>query len=132
LEDESVVDKPWQLTGEVTSQHRPVNSLLEEVFTFDHMTRATPTITEETTRNLEEIIKQRILDEVIVDVFTFKSSHCKFPRHYLQYSLPAKIAAEMFVCRRRGMMWKEKLNLLRNHLITVVPNHWIRKRAHSV
>jgi len=65
LEDENIADKPWQLTGETTSQQRPVNSLLQEVFTFDHMTRATPTITEETTRNLEEIIKQRILDEVI-------------------------------------------------------------------
>ncbi|XP_065915819.1 U3 small nucleolar ribonucleoprotein protein MPP10-like [Dysidea avara] len=68
LEGESVTDKPWQLTGEITSQHRPANSLLEEVFTFDHMTRITPTITEETTRNLEEIIKQRILDEAWDDI----------------------------------------------------------------
>jgi len=68
LEEKSIADKPWQLTGEVTSQQRPVNSLLEEVFTFDHMTRTTPTITEDTTRNLEEIIKQRIHDEVILYV----------------------------------------------------------------
>ena len=68
LEDETVAaEKPWQLSGEATSQHRPVNSLLEEVFTFDHMTRTTPTITEEATKNLEDIIKQRIIDEVIIN-----------------------------------------------------------------
>jgi len=37
-------------------------------FTFGHMTRTTPTITEDTTRNLEEIIKQQICNEVILYV----------------------------------------------------------------
>ena len=64
LEDENVAEKPWQLTGEVNSQHRPLNSLLEEVFSFDHMTRTVPIITEETTKSLEDIIKRRIIDEV--------------------------------------------------------------------
>ena len=68
LEDKNVGDKPWQLTGEVSSRERPVNSLLEATLEFEHATRTAPVVTEEHTESLEEMIKRRIRDANFDDV----------------------------------------------------------------
>lgn len=56
------------MSGETGGSVRPINSLLEEDVSFDHTTTAAPDITEETTQNLEDIVKQRIKDEAWDDV----------------------------------------------------------------
>lgn len=68
LEDEAVAPKPWQLMGETKAELRPDNALLEEDLFFDHTTRQAPVITEETTKTLEELIRQRIKDQAFDDV----------------------------------------------------------------
>ena len=39
LEKAALGDKPWQLTGEVSAQTRPENSMLEENVEFDQASR---------------------------------------------------------------------------------------------
>ncbi len=56
-------EKPWQLTGEIAGPARPENSLLQEHLEYDSVAKRAPVITEEVSRTLEQIIRQRIKDQ---------------------------------------------------------------------
>ncbi|EGD78371.1 hypothetical protein PTSG_09438 [Salpingoeca rosetta] len=68
LEQENVAEKTWQMSGEADARVRPENSLLEEFLEYDHVTAPPPPMTEEQTEKLEDVIKQRIVDNIFDDV----------------------------------------------------------------
>ncbi|BFY97716.1 hypothetical protein BsWGS_00755 [Bradybaena similaris] len=68
MEEQSLKEVSWELTGEVSSSKRPENSLLDTVLDFQHTAKAAPVITDETTKTLEDYIKQRIKDKTFDDV----------------------------------------------------------------
>jgi len=68
LEQEMLAEKPWQMRGESTSTSRPVNSLLDSTPEFEVATKMAPIVTVQHTASLEEVIKQRILNEDWDDV----------------------------------------------------------------
>ena len=59
LEEAQLLEKPWQLQGEVLGRTRPVNSLLENELQFDQATKLAPTLTEESQASIDEIILAR-------------------------------------------------------------------------
>ncbi|OMJ72667.1 hypothetical protein SteCoe_28836 [Stentor coeruleus] len=69
LEEKLVNQKPWQMKGEINSKSRPKNSLLDEELDFEIARNPAPqTQTKEVTDEIENIIKQRILDMLYDDV----------------------------------------------------------------
>jgi len=62
LEQQNVGPKDWATLGEAQSRDRPTNSLLDEDLEFERMGKSAPVVTEETTKSIEDLIKQRILD----------------------------------------------------------------------
>lgn len=68
FEEENLGGRGWQLLGEIQANKRPVNSLLEEPIEFQHATKVAPTITQEVTTKIEDLIRQRIIDQAFDDV----------------------------------------------------------------
>ena len=61
LEAASVSRRDWMLMGEATATQRPQNSLLETALDWEFAGRRAPVSTEETTRDIAEIVKRRII-----------------------------------------------------------------------
>jgi len=68
IEADAVKEKKWQMTGEVAAIERPENALLEEHLDYETVSKQAPIITEEVSKRLEDIIKQRIKDQAWDDV----------------------------------------------------------------
>lgn len=68
MEKANLEPKTWTMQGEVTAAKRPKNSALEVDLDFEHNVRPAPTITEEVTANIEELIQKRILEGRFDDV----------------------------------------------------------------
>lgn len=68
MEKEAVEAGPWQMKGEVAALERPENALLEEHLDYETVSKQAPIITEEVSKRLEDIIKQRIKDQAWDDV----------------------------------------------------------------
>ncbi|KNG43928.1 u3 small nucleolar ribonucleoprotein mpp10 [Stemphylium lycopersici] len=61
LEAANVAKREWQLSGEARAADRPQNSLLEENLEFERAGKPVPMVTQETSEDIEALIKRRIL-----------------------------------------------------------------------
>jgi U3 small nucleolar RNA-associated protein MPP10 len=61
LEATLIAKRPWVLAGEAKASDRPRNALLEEVLDFERTGKPLPVVTKETSEEIEELIKRRIL-----------------------------------------------------------------------
>ena len=67
--------KEWVMQGEVRATQRPVNSLLEQDLQFSTGIRLSQEITPQYNQELEQLIKQRVLDEVYDDRVRYQHAH---------------------------------------------------------
>lgn len=69
MESELVAKRAWTLSGEASASMRPQNSLLEHDLDFEHAGKPIPVITEETSEEIEDLVKRRIIagefDEIV-------------------------------------------------------------------
>ncbi len=68
LEERALQEKTWLLKGEASAKDRPKNSVLEADVEFDHAQAPPPTVSEEMTARLEDVIKARIAEQRFDDV----------------------------------------------------------------
>ena len=68
LEEENLKRRSWELQGEVGAGQRPKGSLMEAEMDYQRNTKAAPVITPDVTATLEDMIKERIKEELWDDV----------------------------------------------------------------
>merc|ERR1712166_977638 len=68
LEEEAIAEKSWLLKGEASRHDRSKDSLLAPDLEVEHTAKAAPEGTQERMESIEELIKQRIRDELWNDV----------------------------------------------------------------
>ncbi|KAJ5570762.1 U3 small nucleolar ribonucleoprotein complex subunit Mpp10p [Penicillium sp. DV-2018c] len=101
LEAQNVAKKEWMYTGEARAIERPVNSLIEEDLDFERIGKPVPVVTNETTEDIEELVKRRILamefDEVVRRRPGSETQQAgRKPRFELDDTKPQQGLAEMY------------------------------------
>ncbi|KAJ5176441.1 uncharacterized protein N7482_002318 [Penicillium canariense] len=100
LEAANVAKKEWMLVGEARAVERPVNSLIEEDLDFERVGKPVPVVTNETTEDIEELVKRRILakefDEVVRRRPGASDAQPRRGRFELEDTKPQQSLAEMY------------------------------------
>lgn len=101
LEAANVAKKEWMLAGEARAVERPVNSLIEEDLDFERVGKPVPVVTNETTEDIEELVKRRILANEFDEVIRRRpgannSGASRSSRFELEDTKPQQSLAEMY------------------------------------
>jgi U3 small nucleolar RNA-associated protein MPP10 len=96
LEEDTLKEKEWKYTGEVTSVKRPKGSLLEQDVDFNHTGKAKPVITEQVTQNLEEMILHRIISGIFDDPQRIKEDQIAKKTKELNHEKSKESLAELY------------------------------------
>ncbi|KAJ9298003.1 hypothetical protein DTO271G3_4224 [Paecilomyces variotii] len=101
LEAENVAKKEWMVAGEARAMDRPVNSLIEEDLEFERIGKPVPVVTHETTEDIEELVKRRIVAKEFDEVIrrrpdAISGQHTKRGRIELDDSKPQQSLAELY------------------------------------
>ena len=97
LEQELLQTKSWDMLGETSSRKRPENSLLEKDLDYQRTIKVAPTITEDVTKTIEDMIKQRIRDELWDDVERKMEDKALNPTENLKRYRPEKKSSLVLV-----------------------------------
>lgn len=101
IEQKLISEKPWQMKGEIESKNRPKDSLLNEDLDFELGRNPVPqTQTKVITDEIEDIIKQRVLDMLYDDVRPKKPldkpTTKTAPEDFMDYEKSRKSLAELY------------------------------------
>ena len=101
LEAANVAKKDWTLAGEARAVERPINSLIEEDLDFERVGKPVPVATNETTEDIEKLVKARVLAKEFDEVIRRRpgASDAETPRKSrfeLEDTKPQQSLAEMY------------------------------------
>ncbi|KAJ6107934.1 U3 small nucleolar ribonucleoprotein complex subunit Mpp10p [Penicillium sp. IBT 18751x] len=101
LEAANVAKKDWTLAGEARAIERPINSLIEEDLDFERVGKPVPVATNETTEDIEKLVKARVLAKEFDEVIRRRpgASDAQAPRKSrfeLEDTKPQQSLAEMY------------------------------------
>lgn len=101
LEAANVAKKEWMLAGEAKAAERPLNSLIENDLDFERIGKPVPVVTNETSEEIEQLVKRRILakefDEVIRRLpDSLSSDGARRERFEIDETKPQQSLAELY------------------------------------